>query len=116
MSVAYAIEPIRGQPASDGTTRLREEAWAQAGYAPLPAIPPPVIGWRLVLSIGDNAIEQRECGEGEEGFMQAQRDGAAWLQRHGEDGISQWMAQAAQASRRMAWDHGYRHALSRRGV
>ncbi len=47
--------------------------------------------------------------------MQAQRDGAAWLQQHGSDGISQWMAQAAQAPKRMAWDHDYCHAASRHG-
>ena len=111
MSARYAIEPIRGQEADDAITRLREQAWEQAGHAPLPAIPPPVVGWRLVLSLDGNAAEQRECGA----FDEAQREGAAWLQQHGEDGISQWMANAAQASKRMAWDHGYRHAMSMHG-
>jgi hypothetical protein len=75
------------------------------------AIPSPVVAWRLTLSLDGNAVEQRECGT----FDQAQREGAAWLQQHGEDGISQWMASAAHASRRMAWDHGYQHAISSRG-
>ena len=111
MSAAYAIEPIRGQEADDDIMRLREEGWEQAGHAPLPAIPPPVVGWRLTLSMDGKTVEQRECGT----FDDAQRDGMAWLQRHGEDGISQWMANAAQASKRMAWDHDYRHAMSMRG-
>lgn len=51
----------------------------------------------------------------EDGFAQAQRDGGHWLRRHGQDGISRWLASAAQASRRMGWDHGYRHAISLRG-
>ncbi|KAF1684546.1 hypothetical protein B1992_14980 [Pseudoxanthomonas broegbernensis] len=112
MSATYAIEPIRRSSASDNIMQLREEAWERVGYAPLPAIPPPVVGWRLVLNIENNAVEQRECGT----FDNAQREGAAWLQQHGEDGISQWMANAAQASKRMAWDHDYRHAISSRGV
>jgi hypothetical protein len=70
-----------------------------------------VVGWRLSLHIDGRAIELRECGT----FDEAQREGAAWLQQHGEDGISQWIAQAAQASKRMGWDHDYRHAISLRG-
>lgn len=90
----YAIDPICGQ-ANDV----------------LPAITPPVIGWRLTLQRDGRSIEQHEHRE----FDDAQHEGAAWLQEHGSDGISQWMAQAAQSSRRMHWDHGYRHAISQRG-
>lgn len=85
MSATYAVEPIRGQDADEVTTRLKEEAWRYAGCAPLPAIPPPVVGWRLTFTFGGNAIEQRKCST----FYQAQRDDAAWLQQHGEDAISE---------------------------
>jgi hypothetical protein len=91
----YAIDPIHGQ----------------ADDALLPPIPPPVIGWQLTLSLDGRNVELHEHRD----FNDAQRDGAAWLQQHGSDGISQWMARAAQASRRMQWDHGYRHAISKRG-
>ncbi len=94
-AASYAIDPIRGQ----------------ADAALLPAIPPPVIGWRLTLSLDSRRVAQREHRE----FDDAQRDGAAWLQQRGGDGISQWMAQAAQSARRMAWDHRYHHAISQRG-
>lgn len=77
----------------------------------LPAIPAPVVGWRLTLRLDGRSIEQRE----HRNFDDAQREGAAWLQQHGGDGISQWMASAAQASQRMGWDHDYRHAISTRG-
>ena len=91
---SYLIDPIRGQ--ADDV---------------LPAIPAPVVGWRLTLQRDGRSVEQREHCE----FDDAQRDGAAWLRQHGSDGIDQWMASAAQASRRMGWDHGYRHAISKRG-
>ena len=38
-----------------------------------------------------------------------------WLRRHGLDRIGRWLARAAQASRRMVWDHGYCHAITQRG-
>lgn len=112
---SYTIDPIHGPPMEDAITRLMEKAWAQAGYAPLPPAAPPVIGWRLALRIDGRTREQREFSAGEDGFAQAQRDGGDWLHRHGQDGISRWLASAAQASRRMDWDHGYRHAISLRG-
>ncbi|MFT3761662.1 MAG: hypothetical protein QM761_03420 [Pseudoxanthomonas sp.] len=109
MSAGYAIDPIRGP--ADAARRQAEAVWEQAGHAPLPPIPAPVVGWRLTLSLDGRSVEQRE----HRAFDDAQREGAAWLQQHGSDGISQWMASAAQASRRMGWDHDYRHAISMRG-
>jgi len=49
-----------------------------------------------------------------EGFAEAQREGGDWLRQHGEDGISRWMACAAQVARPMKWDHDYQHNISKR--
>lgn len=112
----YAIEPIRRERDDDpAITRRMEDAWLAVHGEPLAPIPPPVVGWRLTLNGESNAVVVREFGDGEEGFEQAQREGGDWLRRHDQDGISQWLARAAQASQRMAWDHDYRHHISRRG-
>lgn len=81
----------------------------------LPPEPPHVVGWQLTLCTEGNAIEQRDFDGAEHGFDDAQRADAAWLAQHGQDSISQWLAAAAQSSRRMAWDDTYRRALTRRG-
>lgn len=89
MGAAYAIAPIRG--AGD------------------------VTGWQLTLCADDQAIEQRAFDGTESGFDDAQHAGAAWLGQHGQDSVSQWLAAAAQSSRRMAWDGTYQRAIRRRG-
>ncbi|HVX57109.1 MAG TPA: hypothetical protein VHA37_05230 [Candidatus Saccharimonadales bacterium] len=93
---------------------MMEDAWLAVHGEPLAPIPPPVVGWRLTLQAEGAAVEQRAF-DGEEGFAEAQRIGGDWLQQHGEDDSSRWMACAAQASRRMQWDHDYRHRISKRG-
>lgn len=86
-----------------------------AGLPPLATISPPVVGWQVTLYANGRVSKMQDCEGAEDGFAQAQDAGRAWLARHGQDSISQWMAQAAQASRRMAWDHDYRQQFTRRG-
>lgn len=74
-----------------------------------------MVGWRLTLTLDGDTQAQRTFGGGEDGFRQAQCQGGDWLGQHGADGISQWLASAAQASKRMRWDGDYRHAISKRG-
>lgn len=51
--------------------RQMEQAWEQAGHAPLPAIPPPVICWRLIPIMDGNTQAQRTFGGGEDGLRHA---------------------------------------------
>lgn len=113
VSAGYAIEPIRGERDGDPITKLMEDAWLAVHGEPLAPIPPPVVGWQLTLCADSSAIERREFGT--EGFADAQDAGSAWLQQHSGDSIDAFTARAMQASRRMAWDHGHRHDIGRRG-
>jgi hypothetical protein len=51
----------------------------------------------------------------DDAYANAQDAGGAWLQQQGGSSVDAFTARAMQASRRMAWDHDYRHAISRRG-
>jgi len=83
---SYAIEPISGQPADDACGHADDaRGMEQADNAPLPPIPPPVVGWRLTMQRDGRSVEQHECGT----FDEAQRAGVAWLQQHGSESISQ---------------------------
>ncbi|WP_066093827.1 hypothetical protein [Xanthomonas massiliensis] len=110
---AFIIDPIRRQRDADSITRMMEDAWLAVHGEPLAPIPPPVVGWRLTLCADGGTVERREFGV--EGFADAQDAGSAWLRQHGGDSIDAFTARAMQASRRMAWDHDYRHGISRCG-
>lgn len=113
---SYAIEPIRGERDDDpAITAMMEAAWLAVHGEPLVPMPPQVIGWRLTLRINGEAIERREFSGGEDAYVDAQDAGSAWLQQHGGNSVDAFTARAMQASRRMAWDHDYRHAISQRG-
>lgn len=91
---SYAIEPIRG---------ARDE-------------PATIIGWQLAPLREGEQVEQREFMGKEDAYTQALDAGGAWLRLHGGNDIDVFTARAIQSSRRMAWDHGYHHAISQRGL
>ncbi|KAF1690860.1 hypothetical protein CSC64_10730 [Pseudoxanthomonas koreensis] len=62
-----------------------------------------------------NEVERREFDGGDAAYAAAQDAGSAWLRQHGGSSVDTFTARAAQASQRMAWDHGHHHAISRRG-
>ncbi|MGR4896623.1 hypothetical protein ACIPR8_15275 [Stenotrophomonas sp. LARHCG68] len=74
-----------------------------------------VIAWRMVLLLDVEEMEQREFASGDGSYADALDAGGAWPQQHGGDCLDAFTARAMQASRRMAWDHGYRHRISQRG-
>lgn len=112
----YRIDPILGEHDDDpATTKLMEDAWLAVHREPWVPLPPQVIGWRLVLLRDGNEVEQREFGDGDEAYAEAQDAGGAWLQQHGGDSLDAFTARAMQVSRRMAWDHGFHHRMSQRG-
>ena len=111
----FRIDPIRRLVVEDPDVQRTLEHVCQAVGIALPPAPPVVVGWQLTLCADDNTIEQREFDGAEHGFDDAQRAGGAWLAEHGQDSLSQWLAAAAQSSRRMAWDQAYQKNISQRG-
>lgn len=112
----YTIEPIRSERDDDpAITTMMEDAWLAVHGEPLAPLPPQVIGWRLVLLREGEAVERREFDGGDATYTEAQDAGGAWLQQHGGSSVDAFAARAMQASRRMAWDHDYRHRISQRG-
>ncbi|MCO5247035.1 MAG: hypothetical protein M9927_24990 [Anaerolineae bacterium] len=112
---AYAIEPIRQQRGTDPVTTMMEDAWRAAHGEPLASLPVQLTGWRLVLLRDGIEVERREFDGGDEAYTEAQEAGSAWLQQQGGSSVDAFTARAMQASKRMAWDHGYRHRISQRG-
>lgn len=116
MATAYAIEPIRSERDADPAIRkLMEDAWRAAHGEPLAPMPAQVIGWRLVLLRDGEQVEQWEFDGGDDAYAEAQDAGGAWLRQHDGDSLDAFTAHAMQASKRMAWDHDYRHRISQRG-
>lgn len=111
---AYTIEPIRQQRGTDPVTTMMEDAWRAVHGEPLAPLPPQVIGWRLVLRDGIG-VERHEFAGGDEAYADALDAGGAWLRQHGGNSVDAFTARAMQASKRMVWDHDYRHRISQRG-
>jgi hypothetical protein len=112
----FVIDPIRQEVVEDSeVARMLEHVCQELGMEPFGPTPPPVVGWRLTLTVDDQPVEQREFDGAADGFQSAQDAGRAWLAQHGGNGIDQWLASSFQASRRMGWDHAYQLAIRRRG-
>ena len=109
----YRIDPIRAKGTFDpemaevlqGALGWSEDDWKD--------VPGRILGWRLSLSRGEQAIEQRDFQDADNGFNQAQEAGKEWLASHGNDDITQWMASSFEAMRRMNYDPDFRHQVSK---
>jgi hypothetical protein len=111
---AFVIDPIRSEPVEEPEV-TQALAHVRQALGLSASEPPPVTGWQLTLTLDGQPVAQRAFDGTEEGFQHAQDAGRAWLAQHGANSIDQWLAGAAQASRRMSWDHAYQHAISQRG-
>lgn len=111
----YRIDPIRAEGALDpeAAEMLKEvPGWSADEWKDVPGR---ILGWRLSLSCGDQAIEQRDFREAANGFNQAQEAGKSWLAVDGADGISQWIAGSSEVARRMGYDPDFQRQVSMKG-
>jgi hypothetical protein len=107
----YTIEPIHANaPADPAIDALLE----QLGFVFGPS-PPIVVGWQLRLCVDAAVIEQSDCMGHAEGWEDAKRVASAWLVAQATDVGERWFAHAEVGFQRMAWDHDFAQALTRRG-
>lgn len=111
----YRIDPIRAEGTLD--PEMAEVLQGALGWSgdDWKDVPGRILGWRLSLSRGEQAIEQRDFQDADNGFNQAQEAGKEWLASHGNDDITQWMASSFEAMRRMNYDPNFRHQVSKHG-
>jgi hypothetical protein len=108
---AYTIEPIHADAPADPAIDVLLE---QLGFVFAPPAPI-VVGWQLRLCVDSVAIEQRDCMGHAEGWVDAERTGGAWFAEHNTSLGMQWFAHAEVGFQRMAWDHDFAQALTKRG-
>ena len=112
---SFHIDPIRAQSALDPDLAAMFEGapgWPENDWKD---VPPPIIGWRLMLMHCGQVAEYLDFAGGDDGFRDAQATGQTWLASHGADGISQWLAGSSDAMRRMNSDPDFRQQISKRG-
>ncbi len=112
---SFHIDPIRAQSALDPDFAVMLEGAPGWSEDDRKDVPPPIIGWRLMLMHCGHAAEHQDFAGGDDGFRDAQAAGKAWLANHGVDGISQWLAGSSEVMRRMNSDSDFRHQISKRG-